>query len=100
MTLKCRGNDPKKLKDSRAIKALPETSKRKYLITWNNFVEKYGIVIGKPPTEDDLYDFLESKFKAGYKSTTMRSNYSHLNLACNELYGERLKVRVSSLFYI
>ena len=61
-------------------------------------VSKYKIAINKPPTEDNLYDFLEEKFRAGYKSTTMRSNYSHLNLACDELYGEKLKVSFLPLF--
>ena len=70
-----------------AFRELPKTSCKKYTTTWLTFVKKYKICIGKVPTEADFYDFLETKFDAGIVSSTLRSNYSHLNLAVCELYG-------------
>ena len=70
-----------------AFRELPKLSRKKYTTTWRAFVQKYNISIGKVPKEADFYDFLEKKFDAGIVSSTLRSNYSHLNLAVAELYG-------------
>lgn len=73
-----------------AFKVLPKVSKKKYVRTWMQFVQEYKIAVKKPPSESDLYNFIEAKFSAGMVSSTIRSNYSHFNLACQELYKEKL----------
>ena len=83
----CHGKDPRNVDKLPAFRELPKISRKKYITTWLAFVKKYDIAIGKVPREADFYDFLEKKFDAGIVSSTLRSNYSHLNLAVCELYG-------------
>lgn len=91
-SFKCHGLDPNKLGQLAAYQHLPDISRKKYTMTWARFVQMKKIEISKPPTEADLYDFLKRKFDAGMKSSTIRSTYSHLNLACSELYKEKLNI--------
>ena len=56
-----------------------------------SFINLYKISIVKPPTEKYLYDFLEAKMNTGLQSNTIRTYFSHLNLACQELYKVRLE---------
>ena len=64
-----------------------------------SFVQQCKIDVKKPPTEADLYNFLEAKVSAGMEVCTIRSNYSHLNLACQELYKEKL-TKFPSLYHL
>ena len=95
---KCYGLDPKKVGNLAAFKVLPEKTRKKYVQTWLSFVRMYKISEQKPPTESNLYNFLEAKFSAGMKSSTVRTNYSHIDLACQELYKEKLS-KFPSLYY-
>ena len=88
---KCKGKDPKRLRDFRFIRTMPEKSRKKCLKIWNTFVKRYQIAINKAPTENDFYDFFEEKFKAGCKSEILEIYYWHLNRACEKLYGKSLK---------
>ena len=72
--------------DLSGFEALPKESKKNYLKTWMSFISIYKISVNKPPTEKDIYDFLEVKLKSGAQRNTVRSYFSHLNLACQELY--------------
>ena len=87
---KCYGLDPKEVAILPGFRVLPDETLKKYKRTWLQFVQEYKIAVERPPTESDLYNFLNSKFSRGLKSSTVRSNYSHINLACQELYKEKI----------
>ena len=92
--VKCYGLDPKELDALPAFKSKPKTSQRFYRSTWMSLVQKYNVCINKPPTEQNIREFLKSRMNGGMKNSTLRSNYSHLSLICQGLY----KVKLSEMF--
>ena len=90
------GKDPTKAEQLAAFKELIAESRKKYLNTWRRFVNKYKIRIGKPPSENNIYEFFEKSWNAGKAHSTLKSWYSHINMGVQELYGEKLgKVNTS-----
>ena len=87
---KCHGLDPKNVKVLPGFRVLSTKTLRKYVGTWLQFTQQYKISVGKTPSEADVYNFLEAKFAAGQVASTISTTYSHLNLACQELYKEKL----------
>ena len=83
---KCHGLDPKNVKVLPGFRVLSTKTQKKYVGTWLQFIQQYKISVGKTPSEADVYNFLEAKFAAGQVSSTVSTTYSHLNLACQELY--------------
>ena len=55
-----------------------------------DFCVEYEIAIGLPPTEEDIFQFLKNRIDRGFKFSTMKTLYSHLNSAVSELYGINL----------
>ena len=48
--------------------------------------------IGQAITEKMAFDFMESKWESGKGHGTLKCMYSHLNLFCEGLYGEKLRI--------
>ena len=88
--IKCRNIDPKNLKLAPGFKGLPPITQRKYSKTWGDFVTMYGICLGNPPSYAHFYDFIERKFKEGKAAATINAYYSHLNMACRQVYARKV----------
>ena len=71
---------------------MPKETQRKYSATWKDFLTKNKLGIGQPITEKMAFDFIESKWESGKGHGTLKCMYSHLNLFCDGLYGEKLKI--------
>ena len=69
---------------------MPQKSKKVYIATWMLFVKNFNTLVNKPPTEKNLYKFLEAKLDQGLQRNSLRVCLSHLKLACQELYKVQL----------
>ena len=50
------------------------------------------LTIGKTVNEKNAFEFIESKWDSGKAHGTLKSMYSHLNLFCDGLYGQKLRI--------
>ena len=56
--------------------------------------------IGQVVTEKMVFDFFESKWEIGKGHGTLKCMYSHINLFCDGLYGEKLRIFPQIFKYI
>ena len=84
--------DPTKWADLRLFKIMPKETQRKYSATWKSFITRNKLAIGQVITEKMAFDFIESKWESGKGHATLKCMYSHLNLFCDGLYGEKLRI--------
>ena len=86
-------NDPWNLADAPGFCSFQGDTKKKYLGSWEEFLTKYDVKLGKPVTFGMAYQFIESKFFNNYSATTITSLYSHLQAGFTNIYNRSLGER-------
>ena len=84
------GSDPWKLNDAPGFCNMSDDTRSKYLATWEQFLGKYEICVGRPPTFAMVYQFFEWKFHKNYSAATITSMYSHLQMGFTKIYHRSL----------
>ena len=57
-----------------------ETTRKKYVKTWLNFINAHGITRDNEPVEEDFLDWFANRKSIGMTLGTLKCEYSHLNL--------------------
>ena len=57
-----------------------ETTRKKYVKTWLNFINAHGITRDNEPVEEDFLDWFANRKSIGMTLSTLKCEYSHLNL--------------------
>ena len=89
----CNGLDPRKLGEDPRFKDFVDDTKIKYLATWDQFLDRYDVKLGNPPTYGMVYHYFEFKFHNKYSASTITSMYSHLQSGFTRIYGRSLGER-------
>ena len=56
-----------------------ETTRKKYVKTWLNFINAHGITRDNEPVEEDFLDWFANRKSIGMTLGTLKCEYSHLN---------------------
>ena len=57
-----------------------ETTRKKYVKTWLNFINAHGITRDNEPVEEDFLDWFANRKSIGMTLGTLKCEYSHLNM--------------------
>ena len=70
---------------------IPE-KRRKYIKSWIEFCSIFGVdSIDTQPVEEDFLKFFKIKHNIEQKTFALRNIYTHLNKACDALYGWKIE---------